>query len=266
MAVLPAAPGRGLEAWARRRFGQQGSGLAGDAARARVRERGRATPAAGRRWRCSAGRSPRGRRRAGPPVTRERSIFGPPSPAQRAPSPPPLGYSLSFSFSFLDASRFLHPFAARAHHQRRGRIGGLYVPAPGVSPRAPGPSPLRAGDRGGGPPCRQEQRGREMRGTSRTGRGPRQRPGPASLPICRTKAAEAAELRWRPSTGCKQNQTKRGERKSEMALLKMEPRPLGCLSFLCLLLRLLCVSSPSTPLSSALLPVISTPSPLCFSD
>ncbi|XP_026977292.1 uncharacterized protein [Sagmatias obliquidens] len=126
--------------------------------------------------------------------------------------------------------------------------------------------PYGPGTEGGGPPCRQEQRGREMRGTSRTGRGPRQRPGPASLPICRTKAAEAAELRWRPSTGCKQNQTKRGERKSEMALLKMEPRPLGRLSFLCLLLRLLRVSSPSTPLFSALLPVISTPSPLCFSD
>nr|XP_019788720.2 translation initiation factor IF-2-like [Tursiops truncatus] len=136
--------------------------------------------------------------------------------------------------------------------------GGVAAGPGAVSPTGRGPR--------GGPPCRQEQRGREMRGTSRTGRGPRQRPGPASLPICRTKAAEAAELRWRPSTGCKQNQTKRGERKSEMALLKMEPRPLGRLSFLCLLLRLLRVSSPSTPLSSALLPVISTPSPLCFSD
>ncbi|XP_029092890.1 uncharacterized protein LOC114903783 [Monodon monoceros] len=136
--------------------------------------------------------------------------------------------------------------------------GGVAAGPGAVSPTGRGPR--------GRPPCRQEQRGREMRGTSRTGRGPRQRPGPASLPICRTKAAEAAELRWRPSTGCKQNQTKRGERKSEMALLKMEPRPLGRLSFLCLLLGLLCVSSPSTPPSSALLPVISTPSPLCFSD
>ena len=110
-------------------------------------------------------------------------------------------------------------------------------------PRGFGSGPLGPGTEEGGRPA-----------TSRSGRcaGRPERgggsAGPACLPVCRSKAAEAAETRWRPSTRCKQNQTKRGERKSEMALLKMEPRPLGRLSFLLrLLLRQLCFLSFNAP-------------------
>ncbi|XP_066886735.1 collagen alpha-2(I) chain-like [Kogia breviceps] len=151
----------------------------------------------------------------------------PPPPSVR---PPLLPSGTACLFRFL-SSTLLDSSIPLRHAPTTDPAGELEGSAcPGGVAAGPGAaSPKGRGPRGR-PPRRREQRGRETRGTSRTGRGPRQRPGPASLPICRTKAAEAAELRWRPSTGGKQNQTKRGERKSEMALLKMEPRPLGRLS------------------------------------
>lgn len=158
----------------------------------------------------------------------ERSRFRQSSrlPGHCAPLPPRLGCSQVF-FQFLSSTLLDYPIPLRHAPAANpaggtGEIGG---------PRGFGSGPLGPGAEEGGRPATSRSGG--CAGRPERGGG---RAGPACLPVCRSKAAEAAETRWRRSTRCKQNQTKRGERKSEMALLKMEPRPLGRLSFL---LRLL---------------------------
>ncbi|XDB56260.1 hypothetical protein AB1E18_009727 [Capra hircus] len=161
----------------------------------------------------------------------------PGSPVTARPSLPASGAVGLFQF----LSSTLLDYTIRLRHAPAANPAG--GPGEICGPRGFGSGPLGPGTEEGGRPA-----------TSRSGRcaGRPERgggsAGPACLPVCRSKAAEAAETRWRPSTRCKQNQTKRGERKSEMALLKMEPRPRGRLSLLLrLLLRQLCFLSFNAP-------------------
>lgn len=94
----------------------------------------------------------------------------------------------------------------------------------------------------------------------------RPRPGPPSLPICRTKAAEAAEMCWRLSTACKQNPTESGERKSEYGAAENGASASGTSFFPPLPLS---SSVPPTPLvlqrSAPLLSSLYAPPPVSFS-
>lgn len=105
------------------------------------------------------------------------------APISGAPSAPSHGLVRPF--------RFIRRFSVP---QPRGRTRPpAATPVGGPRLRASGPLPFGPG-RGWG-------RGRAGRGWG-AGRG---RPRP---PICRTKAAEAAEMRWRRAIGCKQPNTK----------------------------------------------------------